>query len=59
MQVQRVGDVLQDGDELKVVVTGRDQRGNLRLSRKPLLGTDEGRIVRKQSAASDAESETT
>jgi predicted RNA-binding protein with RPS1 domain len=47
VQVERIGDLLQDGDELNVVVVGRDQRGNLRLSRKPLLGTADDQIVRK------------
>jgi predicted RNA-binding protein with RPS1 domain len=51
MQVERIGDLLQDGDELNVVVVGRDQRGNLRLSRKPLLGTADDQIVRKQVEA--------
>ena len=47
-QVERIADVLQDGDQLHVVAVGRDQRGNLRLSRKPLLGTADDKIVRKQ-----------
>ena len=45
--MQRIGDVLQDGDKLNVVVVGRDQRGNLRLSRKPLLGSADDRITRQ------------
>jgi predicted RNA-binding protein with RPS1 domain len=47
LQVQRIGDLLQDGDKLNVVVVGRDQKGNLRLSRKPLLGSPDDRIVRQ------------
>ena len=47
-QVERIADLLQDGDQLNVVAVGRDQRGNLRLSRKPLLGTAHDQIVRKQ-----------
>lgn len=46
--MERIADLLQDGDQLNVVAVGRDQRGNLRLSRKPLLGTAHDQIVRKQ-----------
>lgn len=41
---------MREGDQLHVKVIGRDQRGNLRLSRKPLLGTDQARIQRRAAA---------
>lgn len=38
--VSRVGDVVSVGEELSVVVIGRDIRGNLKLSRKALLSAE-------------------
>lgn len=46
-RVQRVTDVVREGDEILVKVLGIDKQGKIRLSRKAVLDTPEGREANK------------
>ena len=49
-QVRSVEDVLQVGQEVDVVCTGRDAKGHLMVSRKALLGPPSGGAAAKAAS---------